>query len=149
MAWKLTIEEINQYKEAFTLFDKDSDGKISSEDLGVLIRSLGQNFSNKDLYRITVENDKDDSGTIELHEFLNLMAENRKVTEDQSNLIKAIKYFDRDNTGLIDLEEFKHVLTCVSEKLNKEETDYLVQICKVDSNGKFNYNELLKLMLIK
>lgn len=149
MAWKLTIDEINQYKEAFTLFDRDSDGKISSEDLGVLIRSLGQNFSNKDLYRITTENDKDRSGTIELHEFLNLMAENRKVNEDQTNLIKAIKYFDRDNTGAIDLAEFKHVLTCVSEKLNKEETDYLVTICKADSNGKFNYNELLKLLFIK
>lgn len=31
-----------EIKECFTLFDKDGDGKISCEELGTLIRSLGQ-----------------------------------------------------------------------------------------------------------
>jgi len=30
-------------KECFTLFDKDNDGKISCSELGLVIRSLGQN----------------------------------------------------------------------------------------------------------
>jgi calmodulin len=74
MAWKLTLEDINEYKAAFTLFDKDSDGQLSSDEMGVLMRSLGQNFSNKDLKRITEDIDIHGNGIVELHEFLNLMA---------------------------------------------------------------------------
>ncbi len=149
MAWKLTLEEINEYKAAFTLFDKDSDGKISSDELGLLMRSLGQNFSNKDLYKIIVAIDSDKNGTIELHEFLNLMAENRLVNEDQQTLIKSFKYFDRDNNGTIDFEEFKHVMSTVAEKFTKEELEALIDVAEVDSKGRFNYKELLKLMLMK
>jgi len=40
MADKRTEERINEFKEAFTLFDKDGDGTITKE-LGTVIRSLG------------------------------------------------------------------------------------------------------------
>ena len=53
MAFKLTMDEINEYKAAFSLFDRDSDGKISTEETGILMRSLGQNFSNAELKVIT------------------------------------------------------------------------------------------------
>ena len=33
----------NEYKEAFTLFDKDNDGTISKDELGTVMRSLGLN----------------------------------------------------------------------------------------------------------
>jgi calmodulin len=149
MAWKLTLDEINEYKAAFTLFDKDSDGKISSDEMGVLMRSLGQNFSNKDLKRITEEIDTKGNGIVELHEFLNLMAENRQMNEDQVQLVKAFKYFDRENVGNIDFEEFKHALTVVSEKLSPEETEALIDLSQVDEKGRLNYKELAQLMLFK
>ena len=149
MAWKLTLEDINEYKAAFTLFDKDSDGKLSSDEMGVLMRSLGQNFSNKDLKRITEEIDKHGNGIVELHEFLNLMAENRHTNEDQTELIKAFKYFDRDNLGTINFEEFKHVLTTVSEKLSPEETEHLVSLAKADANGRLDYRDFVEMMLLK
>lgn len=36
----LTEEQIANFKEAFTLFDKDGDGVIKIIDLGLLVRSL-------------------------------------------------------------------------------------------------------------
>ena len=149
MAWKLTLEDINEYKAAFTLFDKDSSGRLSSHEMGVLMRSLGQNFSNKDLKKITEDIDHNGNGIIEMHEFLTLMAENRHVDEDQTELVKAFKYFDRDNVGTIDFEEFKHVLTTVSEVLSAEETEALISMAKVDVHGRLNYKDLAQLMLLK
>jgi calmodulin len=35
-----TKEQIAEYKEAFSLFDKDGDGIINLHDLGLLVRSL-------------------------------------------------------------------------------------------------------------
>lgn len=40
---------VTELQEAFSLFDKDGDGTISTRDLGVLMRSLGQNPTPSDL----------------------------------------------------------------------------------------------------
>ena len=43
MADQLTEEQIAEFKEAFSLFDKDGDGTITTKELGTVMRSLGQN----------------------------------------------------------------------------------------------------------
>lgn len=40
---QLTPEEIDEFREAFMMFDKDGNGTISTKELGVAMRSLGQN----------------------------------------------------------------------------------------------------------
>lgn len=39
----LTEQEIEEFKEAFLLFDKDGNGTMSTKELGVAMRALGQN----------------------------------------------------------------------------------------------------------
>ena len=41
MADQLTEEQIAEFKEAFSLFDKDGDGSITTKELGTVMRSLG------------------------------------------------------------------------------------------------------------
>ncbi len=148
MAWKLNLEEINEYKAAFTLFDIDNNGLLDEQELGSLMRSLGQNFSNAELKEITKDmNNK--KINLEFHEFLEIMAEYRKENDDKSKLIKAFRYFDRNNTGYIEFQEFKHVLTSIAEKLNHDEIEKLEEIARADQDGKFNYKELVKNMIYK
>lgn len=40
--WILYFLEFIEIKEAFLLFDKDEDGRITVAELGVVMRSLGQ-----------------------------------------------------------------------------------------------------------
>lgn len=42
MADQLTEEQIAEFKEAFSLFDKDGDGTITTKELGTVMRSLGK-----------------------------------------------------------------------------------------------------------
>ena len=148
MAFKLTMEEINEYKAAFSLFDKESQGRISTDDVVFLMRSLGQNFSNAEFDSIFSHLDNT-SGFVEFHEFLELMAKYRKTNENQDKLIKAFKYFDRTNSGTIDFKELIHVLSVVAENLSESEIEALKKISQVDENNRLNYFELLKLMTTK
>ena len=70
-------EQIAEFKEAFSLFDKDGDGTITTKELGTVMRSLGQNPTEAELQDMINEVDADGHGTIDFPEFLTLMA--RKV----------------------------------------------------------------------
>ena len=50
---------LSEFKEAFTLFDKDGDGTISSKELGTVMRSLGQNPTETELTDMINEVDAD------------------------------------------------------------------------------------------
>ena len=43
MAEQLTEDQIAEFKEAFSLFDKDGDGTITTKELGAVMTSLGMN----------------------------------------------------------------------------------------------------------
>ncbi len=48
-----------EFREAFSLFDKDGDGTISSKELGTVMRSLGQNPTETELNDMINEVDAD------------------------------------------------------------------------------------------
>jgi len=50
---------VSEFKEAFCLFDKNGDGSISSKELGVVMRSLGQNPTEAELHDMINEVDYD------------------------------------------------------------------------------------------
>ena len=80
MADQLTEEQIAEFKEAFSLFDKDGDGTITTKELGTVMRSLGQNPTEAELQDMINEVDADGNGTIDFPEFLSLMARKMKGT---------------------------------------------------------------------
>ena len=45
----LTEEQIGEFQDKFTLFDYDHDGCINTQELGALLRELGQTPSEADL----------------------------------------------------------------------------------------------------
>ena len=75
----LTSEQIAELKEAFQLFDRDGDGTISTDELGIVLRSIGQNPTEKQIEDMIAEVDEDNNGYCEYDEFLLLMS--KKINE--------------------------------------------------------------------
>ena len=48
-----------EYKDAFSLFDKDGNGTISKEELGMVMRSIGRNPTERELQDMINEVDAD------------------------------------------------------------------------------------------
>ena len=146
MADQLGDEQIAEFKEAFSLFDKDGDGSITTKELGVVMRSLGQNPTEAELQDMINEVDVDGNGTIDFPEFLNLMAKKMKDTDSEQELQEAFKVFDKDGNGYISAAELRHVMTNLGEKLSTDEVDEMIREADVDGDGQVNYKEFVVMM---
>ena len=67
-------QEINELKEAFSVFDQDGNGSITTKELGIVLKKLGRAPSDSELKDMINEIDTDNNGTIEFNEFLTLMS---------------------------------------------------------------------------
>jgi len=146
---QLTEEQVSEFKEAFSLFDKDADGQITTKELGTVMRSLGQNPSESELQDMINEVGADSNGTIDFPEFLTMMARKMKDTDSEEEIREAFKVFDRDNNGYISAAELRHVMTSIGEKLTDVEVDEMIREADQDGDGRIDYNEFVQLMMQK
>lgn len=59
MANNLTEEQINEFKDAFTLFDKDNDGVVTAKELSTVLKSLGHSPTEQELGEMIASVDTD------------------------------------------------------------------------------------------
>ena len=147
LAEELTEEQIAEFKEAFSLFDKDGDGTITTKELGTVMRSLGQNPTEAELQDMINEVDADGNGTIDFPEFCTLMARKMKDTDSEEELKEAFRVFDKDGNGFISAAELRHIMTNLGEKLTDEEVDEMIREADIDGDGQINYEEFVKVMM--
>ena len=146
MADQLTEEQIVEFKEAFSLFDKNADGIVATKDLGTVLRSLGQNPTAAELQDMINEVDSDGNGTIDFPEFLTIMSRKMKDTDTEEEILEAFRVFDKDGSGFTTAAELRHVMTNLGEKLTDQEVDEMIREADLDGDGKVNYEEFLRMM---
>ena len=85
---------VADYKKAFSVYDMDDDGTITTKELGWAMRSLGQKLTEVELAETIKAVDADGSGTIDFDEFLVMM--------HQSGHHEAVTQMDEDGDGVGD-----------------------------------------------
>lgn len=140
----LTEDQIEEFKEAFALFDKDGDGTITSDELGVVMRSLGRNPTKEELDAMIAEVDEDGSGEIEFPEFLKLMASKLQDTDSVEEMREAFLVFDRDKSGSVTASELKHVMNNLGEQVTDEEVQEMIVEADADGDGELSFDDFLQ-----
>lgn len=142
----LSQETIKEFKEAFDLFDKDGDGSITTDELGIVMRNLGQSVSEESLRQMINEVDADGSGTIDFAEFLTLMARKMKTKDSQAEILNAFKIFDKDCSGKISATELRQVMLNLGEKLTDTEVDEMISEADCNGDGEIDIAEFKRMM---
>ena len=145
----LSAQQISELKEAFQLFDRDGDGTISTDELGIVLRSIGQNQSDAAITEMIAEVDDDNNGYCEYDEFLLLMS--KKINEGQMDeeMMEAFKTFDDNAKGYINLSDLKRVLKQYNENLSDEEVNILFHETDADKDNKINFKDFILMMMAK
>lgn len=142
-------KDIQEFKQAFDMFDKNHDGKISSEELGCVIRTLGHNHSSKEIEEMIKNVDTNENGFVEYDEFLTMMrrASKEQCSEnnDEARKREAFAVFDMDGNGYIDKHELKYVMRRLGENLSDEDLKAMFSEADINGDGLIDYDEFSRL----
>jgi len=144
----LSSDQVDKLQSAFAKQDKDDDGRLSSKELGGLLKKLNSNLSKSDksrgwsnslqslklgssqLEEITTIIDVDASGFVEFGEFVRLMS-----------LVQAFQNADEDHDGHVNHSELKRIL-----KVSEENASALLKASDADEDEQLDFYEFILLL---
>jgi len=144
----LTEMEIAIYKEAFQIFDKHSEGYISSNELGTIMSSLGFNISDEDLNEITNIYDNDQNNNmIDFISFLGIISKKKENIYKEEDLIDAFRIFDKEGNGKISSKELLYVMMSSGEDFNENYIKELISESSMEHDEFIDYQKFVKLLI--
>eukprot|EP00824_Muranothrix_gubernata_P008492 TRINITY_DN20928_c0_g1_i3.p2 TRINITY_DN20928_c0_g1~~TRINITY_DN20928_c0_g1_i3.p2 ORF type:complete len:126 (+),score=28.98 TRINITY_DN20928_c0_g1_i3:23-379(+) len=110
----LTPEELEKCKEAFDAFDKDTSGGIDPEELRTVLKFMGQEPSEEEIYRMISEVDEGNTGTITWESFRAMIEKQKlekggddesdtRIFQDRLQLMHMLQW-EETLTGLVVLK---------------------------------------------
>ncbi|VVC26570.1 EF-Hand 1, calcium-binding site,EF-hand domain pair,EF-hand domain [Cinara cedri] len=144
----VTKAQMKEFQEAFRLFDKDGDGSITKEELGRVMRSLGQFAREEELETMLQEVDIDGDGAFSFQEFVEIVynmggTAEKTADQEEKELRDAFRVFDKHNRGYISASDLRAVLQCLGEDLSEEEIEDMIKEVDVDGDGRIDFYEFV------
>merc|ERR1712127_697846 len=115
---QLSDEQLDEIREAFSLFDSDASGQIDVRELKAAMRALGFEVKNEELKKMVTDIDNDGNGTIEFGEFLAMMTGKMGEKDTREDIEKL---FNDDNTNKISFRNLARVAEELGENIDDEE----------------------------
>ena len=149
----LTASQLDEIKECFAMFDRDSDGFIILKEVGVLMMSLGLSPTREELNLIMKSFSPKKRGHVSLDEFIEIVkSDTRKVTSGDE-ILEGFKIYDQmmsrqRNNGKILVKELRQVMTTFGEKLNHDEVEGMIGFADdCTFNGNIDYEKFVDKMM--
>lgn len=134
-------QQIQEFKEAFSLIDQNRDGFIDIEDLKDMYASLGNTPSDKDLKEMLDES----PGPLNFTMFINLFGEKLNGTDPETALRNAFIMFDTDQKGTLDEEYIKDLLENMGDNFSSDEIRQTWKEAPI-TQGKLDYEAFVRLI---
>jgi len=135
-----SISENEEWREAFAIFDHNSDGYLDDAEFANALRTLGVALSNAailDLLKGIASKEEVKENGVSWEEFKEIMLTLSKTTEAQkklsfenSEIIAKLEIFQKD--GFIDIAHIRLLLTEYAEKMTPAEVDQLLKGLKIE-----------------
>ncbi|CAF0860132.1 unnamed protein product [Adineta ricciae] len=142
----LSIQQMEELRGAFNLFDRDRNGAISLAELKQVLIALNFQPTEKLLGKIMKEMDTDGNGSVEFDEFVKVM---RKVYErnfTDEEMRKAFACFDVDNSGYITVNELREVLGRLNHNVTEYRINEVLGEIDTDHDGKISFDEFARML---
>jgi calmodulin len=127
----LPQEYIDVAGNVFKKFDKGAKGAIETKDLGTMLRIMGFNPTELEVWKMIYSLEEDISqpkGLMTKEGFLVCVAQKKRDTDTYEELLNAFKVFDPENKGVIEEKYLRYILCKLGERgLTDEEMDLFMK----------------------
>jgi len=146
----ISDDQMAEYKDAFSLFDKRGDNCIDTVQLGDVLRALGQNPTEAEVKKARTDCEASGQKRIAFETFLPIYLSVQRNAPNYSakDYIEGLRVFDKEGNGTISSAELRHVLTTLGEPMEDKEVDDLISGYE-DSQGCVNYEDLIRMLTSK
>ena len=147
----LTEDEVMEIKEAFDLFDTDKSGEIDTDELKQALSNLGIDAKNQTLQNMINDIDKNQSGTIDFDECIEMMTAKMSDKDTREDLKKVFDLFlgDDEKADKIELKHLKRVAKELNENMSEDELNEMITRADTDRDGKVSFDEFYNIMTKK
>ncbi|KAJ1824909.1 hypothetical protein GGH91_000206 [Coemansia sp. RSA 2671] len=135
-------KQISEFKEAFAIFDHNSDNIIDRADLREMLSSLGQNVSETLIDEMVNEA----PGPINFTMFLTLMGEHLSGTDPENEILTAFEAFDMDGNGLIPADDLRDALMQMGDRFLEKDVDIMFKHAPITADGHLKYREFVQML---
>ena len=141
----LTADFVEEVKEVFDMYDREKNQTIDIASLGVVLQWLKFNPTDTELREYAQEFDKNKTNQISLKKVLTIC--NRKVLEPDTidETIEALKLFDHDKDGKIEVTELRWAMTKLGDPLEDTVVDGLINELDPEKTGFVDIMTLAKI----
>jgi calmodulin len=145
----LSAEQIQEFRQAFDIIDRNGDGAITVDDLATVMRAIGQSPTHNELQDMIREVDADGNDQIDFTEFLALMSRQMRQQDIEDELREAFRVFDRDGDGFITPQELRTLLISLGLDASAQVLRAMINEADRNRDGKIDYTEFRALALGK
>ncbi|GAU43644.1 hypothetical protein TSUD_24130 [Trifolium subterraneum] len=141
----LSVEEVAGIKEGFEVMDTEKKGKINIDELRVGLHKLGHQIPDGDVQILMEAGDVDKDGYLDYGEFVAISIHLRKISHDE-HLQRAFQFFDKNESGYIELEELRNALADEVDANSEEVIKAIMHDVDTDKDGRISYEEFAAMM---
>ena len=144
----LSEEETCELREAFNIFDVNSEGTIDKDKLILLLFSLKQYPTKEELEETMKAQGLDKLEQINFDQFLKIIGKRvntKKIDEDVyfRNLFDSM---DRNKNGMISIHEIRYIILHSNENISEKDLELLMNNVDSDNDGLISFEEFLTFM---
>jgi calmodulin len=145
----LSAEQIQEFRQAFDIMDRNGDGVLTVDDLASVMRAIGQSPTHAELQDMIREVDADGNDQIDFTEFLALMSRQMRQSDIEDELREAFRVFDKDSDGFITPQELRSLLISLGLDSSADVIRRMINEADRNRDGKIDYSEFRALALGK
>jgi calmodulin len=140
-----TLEDRENFKNAFDAFDENRDHAVETITLGKLLRAVGYNPLPEEVEDMMADIGAD---TFDFESFLYVLHHHARAVDPEGELVEAFRVFDKKGTGKLETGQVREILKHIKQPFTDDQISELFVQADIKPGAlEVDYIEFVKVML--